>query len=129
MMSAAVIPDQSVAFTHRYQEWPSWLSRGFLDAICPMAYTPDTRLFRTLITQARAAAGADRAVWAGVGAYRLDLPGILEKVQVARDAGASGVVLFSNESLSAAEYRGLRQHAFPPPAPQGPPPRTSPAQR
>jgi uncharacterized lipoprotein YddW (UPF0748 family) len=128
-MSAAVIADQSVAFTHRYQEWPAWLSRGLLDAVCPMAYTPDTRLFRSQISQARAAAGAERGVWAGVGAYRLDLPGILEKVQVARDVGASGVVLFSAESLTAAEYRGLRQHAFRPQAPEGPPPRPAPAQR
>ncbi len=51
-------------------------------------------------------------VWAGIGAYRLDFQGIVEKVELARRAGAGGVVLFSHESLSSADWRRLRHEAF-----------------
>ena len=46
------------ALYQRYQAWPAWMARGVLDAVCPMAYTPDTRLFRAQVEQARARLGA-----------------------------------------------------------------------
>ncbi len=113
-VSAAVVPDEAVALTQKYQDWPMWLARGILDAVCPMAYTADTRAFRRHVERARLLAGAQRAVWAGVGAYKLDLPGLVEQVQVAREAGAAGVVVFSQESLAPADWGRLRAAVFQP---------------
>lgn len=115
VISAAVVPDQSTAIHARYQDWPDWLARGVMDAVCPMAYTVDTRIFRQQVSEARNRLGPGQAVWAGVGAYRLPLSGILEKISVAREAGANGVVLFSHESLQPWELDRLRA-AFPAPA-------------
>jgi len=81
-----------------------------------MIYTPDTRLFRTQVEQARAKLGASAPVWAGVGAWRLPVGSVLEKIRAAREAGASGVVLFSHESFVASDLDRLREEAFTAPA-------------
>jgi uncharacterized lipoprotein YddW (UPF0748 family) len=113
LVSAAVVPDQAQALYHRYQSWPGWMARGVVDAVCPMAYTPDTRLFRAQVEQARSTVGVGAPVWAGVGAWRLPVASVVEKIRAARDAGASGVVLFSHESFSGADLDRLREEAFP----------------
>lgn len=114
IVSAAVVPDEASAVHHRYQDWPAWLSRGILDAVCPMTYTPDTRIFRQQVEAAESRARPGQQVWAGVGAYRLPIDDVLEKIAAARGAGASGVVLFSHESLPAASLRRLATEAFAP---------------
>jgi len=113
-ISAAVVPDEAQAVHERYQNWPAWVSRGMLDAVCPMAYVTDSRIFRQQVERARVVVGPGRPLWAGVGAYRLTLEGVVEKVRVARSAGASGVLLFSHESLAAGDWRRLREFAFSP---------------
>lgn len=116
IISAAVVPDQAQALYHKYQAWPGWIARGVVDAVCPMTYTPDTKIFRAQVEQARARLGRAAPMWAGVGAWRLPLVSVVEKIRAAREAGASGVVLFSHESFVAADLERLRQDAFPSPA-------------
>jgi uncharacterized lipoprotein YddW (UPF0748 family) len=113
LVSAAVVPDEATALNHRFQDWPDWGARSLVDAVCPMAYTADSRIFRQQVAMARARVGDRARVWAGVGAYRLDVPGIVEKVQLAREAGAAGVILFSHESLRGQDVDRLRREAFP----------------
>jgi uncharacterized lipoprotein YddW (UPF0748 family) len=115
VVSAAVAADEVQAINQKFQNWPAWLSSGILRAVCPMAYTADNRVFASQVQRTLARAGRKQSVWAGIGAYRLDLAGIVEKVKLARQAGAGGVVLFSHESLSSAEWPRLRLQAFPPP--------------
>ena len=112
VISAAVVPDEAQAVHHKFQDWPRWLAAGLLNAICPMTYTPDNEIFRQQVEWARDRAGASRPVWAGIAAYRLDVAGIVEKVSLARRSGASGVVLFSHESLLPGDLRRLREEAF-----------------
>jgi uncharacterized lipoprotein YddW (UPF0748 family) len=116
VVSAAVVADQAQALYHKYQAWPEWIARGVIDAVCPMTYTQDTRIFRDQVAQARARLGGRAAIWAGVGAWRLPVDGVVEKIRVAREAGASGVVLFSHESFVAADVDRLRREAFAAPA-------------
>lgn len=114
LVSAAVVPDEAQAVSQKYQDWPAWISEGLVAAVCPMTYTLDSRVFRAQVEQARARVPAGRALWAGIGAYRLTLAGIVEKIQLARDSGASGVVLFSHESLTGPDWKKLQREAFPP---------------
>jgi uncharacterized lipoprotein YddW (UPF0748 family) len=114
VISAAVVPDEAQAVHHKFQDWPRWLAAGLLTALCPMTYTPDNEIFRQQVESARERAGVTRPVWAGIAAYRLDVAGIVEKVGLARQSGASGVVLFSHESLVPGDLRRLREQAFPP---------------
>jgi uncharacterized lipoprotein YddW (UPF0748 family) len=112
VLSAAVAPDEAQAVNQKFQDWPYWMSSGILTALCPMAYTPNSRLFLAQVEQALARTGGERPIWAGIGAYRLDLNGIVEKVELARRAGAGGVVLFSHESLAPGDWPRLRHEAF-----------------
>jgi uncharacterized lipoprotein YddW (UPF0748 family) len=97
VLSVAVFPDPVDAERGRFQDWRGWLANGEVDAVAPMAYTPDDGRFADLM---RAATEADRdrggsRVWAGVGIYQTSLDGAVRKVDLARASGVAGVVLFS----------------------------------
>jgi uncharacterized lipoprotein YddW (UPF0748 family) len=112
IVSAAVVPEEAAAVSHKFQSWPSWMADDVLNAVCPMTYTPDSRIFRQQVSDARALVKPSQGLWAGIGAYRLTLEGTIEKIQAARQSGASGVLVFSHESLAAGDWRRLRQEAF-----------------
>ena len=112
VVSAAVVPDENAAVSQKYQSWPTWLAEGLLDALCPMTYTQDTRIFRTQVEQARSRMKPGQGLWAGIGSYRLSLEGTIEKIRAARESGASGVLVFSHESLVASDLQRLRLEAF-----------------
>jgi uncharacterized lipoprotein YddW (UPF0748 family) len=101
LLSAAVFPDAANARRSKLQDWPRWLDRSLLDALCPMAYTQDAALFEQQIAAARAAAGAV-PIWAGVGAYRLTPAATVGHITAARRQRAAGVVLFSYDALVTA---------------------------
>jgi uncharacterized lipoprotein YddW (UPF0748 family) len=112
VVSAAVAPDEAQAVNNKFQDWPRWLSSGVITALCPMTYTPDNELFRQQLESARERASGAQPVWAGIGAYRLDVAGIVEKVILARQSGARGVVLFSHESLVPGDLQRLRDEVY-----------------
>lgn len=95
IVSAAVFADADDAYRSRFQDWRSWLRRGIVDAVAPMAYTPDDEVFRRLIRTAIEAAGGGERVWAGIGVYRNTYAGTMSKIAIARELGSAGVVLFS----------------------------------
>ncbi len=114
VISAAVTPDEAQAVSQRFQAWPRWLAEGLLDAVMPDDLHAGQPHLPAQVQQARAFVAGGQRLWAGIGAYRLDLPGIVEKIQLARISGASGVVLFSHESLASTDLRRLREAVFTP---------------
>jgi uncharacterized lipoprotein YddW (UPF0748 family) len=99
LVTVAAAPDVQEAREHRLQDWAQWLDSGLVDAVCPMAYTPEAARFAEHIAAARQLAG-DRAVWAGIGAYRLSPLQTVANVRMAQKLGASGVALFSYDSMT-----------------------------
>jgi uncharacterized lipoprotein YddW (UPF0748 family) len=96
IVSAAVFANDENAYTRRFQDWRRWLKMGILDVACPMAYTPDTEIFRKQIEVATSTAhGSGKKVWAGIGAYRIPAESTVEKISVARTIQADGIILFS----------------------------------
>ena len=89
----------SPTVAHRLQDWRGWLRAGLVDVVCPMAYTTDSAVFAAQIAAAREIAGV-HGLWAGIGAYRLSSPQIVEHVRTARRLGVGGVILFSYDSLA-----------------------------
>jgi uncharacterized lipoprotein YddW (UPF0748 family) len=98
LVTAATAPDIQEARDHRLQDWAAWLRTGLVDAVCPMAYTPEPARFAEQITAARDVKGG-QAVWAGIGAYRLPTSQTIQNIETARRLGIAGVVLFSYDSL------------------------------
>ena len=96
VISAAVFANGTDAYNNRFQDWSRWLAAGYIDVVCPMAYTPDTNTFRQQVEAATNAAHSNGAkIWAGIGAYRQPVSGTVEKIQTARTLGADGISLFS----------------------------------
>lgn len=101
LVSAAVFANDENAYTRRFQDWRQWLQMGILDVACPMAYTTDTAVFQKQIEVAVTTAhGANRAVWAGIGAYRIPSDSAIEKINVARSLKSEGFILFSYDFTS-----------------------------
>ena len=98
LVSAAVTSDAALAARDNLQDWRTWLENGFLDAVCPMASSRDTALVAAQLAEVHALAG-DKPVWAGIGANRLSQRETLDDIDVARRAGAQGIILFSYDSL------------------------------
>ena len=86
------------ALRAQLQDWRGWLQTGLVDAVAPMAYTPEAARFAEQIAAARDTSAA-RRVWAGIGAYRLTPEQTIDNIHTARRLGAAGVVLFSYDSL------------------------------
>jgi len=100
-VSAAVIPNADEARNDRMQPWASWAADGYLDVVCPMIYTTDAAEFSADIARA-AAVLKSTPFWAGIGAYRLPAARAVDNMRTARRGGASGVLLFSYDSLTSA---------------------------
>lgn len=104
VVSAAVVPDLTEARDVRLQDWRTWVETGLLDVICPMLYTSDAGTFQRQLQTALDLVGRDR-LWAGIGAFRLPPADTIDRILTARRLGASGIVLFSYETLTeAAEH-------------------------
>jgi len=121
VVSAAVFANDENAYARRFQDWRRWLRMGILDVACPMAYSPDTEVFRKQIEVATATAReAGKKIWAGIGAYRIPAESTVEKINVARALGAEGIILFSYDftaSVSTLNPQGdyldrVRRAAF-----------------
>jgi uncharacterized lipoprotein YddW (UPF0748 family) len=97
IVSADVFANAKDAYENRFQDWRSWLQRGFLDVAALMAYTPNTQIFKDQISVGVDAGGRDR-IWAGIGAYRQVADSTIQKILAAREIGARGIVLFSYNS-------------------------------
>ena len=98
VVSAAVMPDAGLAQRERFQDWRTWAENGFVDVLCPMAYTADATEFTRQVAEARLLAGG-RPVWAGIGAHRISAREAVDNIAAARRLGAAGVILFSYDSI------------------------------
>lgn len=113
LVSAAVLADQGEARDGAGQDWPSWLRQGWIDVACPMIYTQKRKTFESQLQAAMKVRGRGR-IWAGIGAYLISPEETVERVRLARAAGAEGVVLFSHADLKKRPETLdlLRQRAF-----------------
>ena len=98
VVSVATFPDRAEALSRKLQDWGAWLADRRIDAVAPMAYTQEPARFAQQIAAAREIAGP-RALWAGIGAYRLSPEQTIANIRTARRLGADGVILFSYDSL------------------------------
>lgn len=103
-ITAAVFPGLATARRDRFQDWGTWVERGWVDAVAPMSYTADPMVFRDQIRDAVRTAGGGR-VWAGLGVYQTTFQGALGHASAAREEGVAGLVLFSYDWAVAEGWR------------------------
>lgn len=100
-LSAAVFPDPHLAYYFKGQDWPTWIARGYVDLIVPMAYHGDHHRVMAQMAEAKRRAG-DRVVFAGLGAWIKDPAQIKQEVKGLKGIGVDGFSYFS--------YQGMKDH-------------------
>jgi uncharacterized lipoprotein YddW (UPF0748 family) len=98
-VSAAVFANVEDAYRNKGQDWRNWLAAGYLDAVCPMAYSRDTETVARQIKEAVEAAG-EKHVYAGIGSWRLSAKDTVSKIDRVRRLGAQGVSIFSYDGIT-----------------------------
>jgi uncharacterized lipoprotein YddW (UPF0748 family) len=100
-VSAAVWGAFYDGYTFYYQDSHGWLEQGILDFSAPMIYTGNISDFQSRL-QNHTVNSYGRHIYGGIGIYlpSLDAPTMIEEIDICRDEGAQGQVLFSVSDLS-----------------------------
>lgn len=82
------------------QDWKTWVEQGWVDFVCPMDYTDDCETFRGYVNKQIGWVGGRMPLYAGIGVNadncRFTDPYLmLRQVEIAREEGAAGWVVFN----------------------------------
>ncbi len=66
-----------------YQDWPTWMRTGAIDAVLPQIYTPDLTLFSSRLDEHRAAYGGDRLLGVTLDAFQPNVD-LVAQIELAR---------------------------------------------
>jgi len=82
------------------QDWKTWVEQGWVDFVCPMDYTDDYETFRGYVKKQNGWVGGRMPIYAGIGVNAdncrfTDPYRMLRQVEIAREEGASGWVVFN----------------------------------
>jgi uncharacterized lipoprotein YddW (UPF0748 family) len=88
------------------QDWAEWMRAGYVDFVCPMNYTEDTRKFDELVRAQLDLPSANGKIFPGIGVTatesQLDSAQVIDQVNALRKAGAKGFALFDlNRTLES----------------------------
>jgi uncharacterized lipoprotein YddW (UPF0748 family) len=108
ILSAAVFPDPQVAYYLKGQDWPTWLSQGYLDLIVPMVYHGDYDRVLAQMSEAKHRAQG-RAVFAGLGAWIKDPLDIEQEVARLKGIGVDGFSYFSYQGMKECDDGYIQQ--------------------
>ena len=123
-ISAAVFGGYPACVASIGQDWVAWAKAGYIDFVCPMNYTEDTKEFTELLENQLALLPKGFAIYPGIGATAsnsiLTAGDVVGKIYLARILGASGWAIFdysidtSHALLPALEMGVGTQKAVPP---------------
>ncbi|UCC66339.1 MAG: family 10 glycosylhydrolase [Deltaproteobacteria bacterium] len=108
ILSAAVLPDPQTAYYLKGQDWPTWLSQGYLDLIAPMAYHGDQTRVEAQMAEAKRRA-QERIVLAGLGAWIKTPAQIRQEVEGLREIGVDGFSYFSYQGMKEQDEGYINQ--------------------
>jgi len=97
-VSTAVFGGYPSCVTSIGQDWISWAKEGYIDFVCPMNYTEDSKYFTDLLEKQLALMPKEVAIYPGIGATAsnslLTPAGVIGQIHLARFLGASGWTIF-----------------------------------
>ena len=100
LLSTAVFPEQGKSFGDKKQDFNTWLSRGYLDIITPMAYYDDIGTLKNALEAMLPGLSACYC-YAGISPTYHNLPNstVLKQMATTLEAGADGFVHFGSQSI------------------------------
>jgi len=97
-VSTAVFGGYPSCVTSIGQDWISWAKEGYIDFVCPMNYTEDSKYFTDLLEKQLALMPKEVAIYPGIGATAsnslLTPDGVIGQIHLTRFLGASGWTIF-----------------------------------
>jgi len=113
-LSADVFPDSQVSLNEKFQDWKLWVDKGYLDEIYIMSYSTTTDVVQADVELLmKNVKDTHVRPIVGLGPYMGIRPEVLLKqIEIAREAGADGVSLFSYPSLSEEQLKALSWGPF-----------------
>ena len=97
-ISTAVFGAYPDCVTSIGQDWIAWAKAGYVDFVCPMNYTEDTKYFTDLLEKQLALMPKGVAIYPGIGATAsnslLTPDAVVGQIHLARFLGASGWTIF-----------------------------------
>jgi hypothetical protein len=97
--------------THRDsfgQDWKPWVDEGLVDFVCPMDYTADDEKFASYVSRQRKWVRSGVPLCIGLGPRveqtALDPMHLLTQIEISRDLGGDGFVLFDYDETLAANH-------------------------
>ena len=106
-ISAAVFADWPQCRDDVGQDWVEWVKQGYLDFVCPMDYTNRPKQLGSWVSNQLTATNHAVPVYPGIGVtlgdYNLSPDQVAHQINMTRQLGADGFVLFNYGSLLLAE--------------------------
>ncbi|RJX25939.1 MAG: hypothetical protein C4537_03540 [Acholeplasma sp.] len=98
-LSAAVFGNPDHAMKHKMQDWNTWLQKGWLYLILPMAYYKDQIRVYDEVYQMKQRIPHGVLLMAGIAPFMMHLSDVEHKAQVraSLQAGADGVAMFASQ--------------------------------
>ena len=97
-ISTAVFGAYPDCVTSIGQDWIAWAKAGYIDFVCPMNYTEDTKYFTDLLEKQLALMPKGVAIYPGIGATAsnslLTPDAVIGQIHLLRFLGASGWAIF-----------------------------------
>ena len=123
-ISTAVFGGYPSCVTSIGQDWIAWAKAGYVDFVCPMNYTEDTKYFTDLLENQLARMPKDVSIYPGIGATAsnslLTPDAVVGQIHLVRFLGASGWTIFdytanlSDTVLPAIQLGVGKRKATPP---------------
>jgi len=106
-ISAAVWGVFAYGYNDYFQDSHGWLEDGIMDFTAPMIYTGDTTAFRSRLHD-HVVNDYGRHVYGGIGVYlgAVDPVTMVDEIDICRNEGAEGEVMFSATNLTSS-YRNI----------------------
>lgn len=109
-ISAAVFPDENSALALKHQDWRAWAKNGWVDFYAPMTLTSAIKVVDRDTRKMISATDGKIPVYSGIFGPFNDNSAehVLSQIDTAKQAGASGYVLFDTAHLTARTLEALK---------------------
>ncbi len=115
-ISAVIFPDRNAALSTKHQDWKTWSTRSYLNALTPLFLTCDSKTANKMMKDVIDAKSTTTDLYAGLfvtfmGGSDEDL---IRQIHEARKVNANGVILFDYAHLNQKYINTLSTSVFAP---------------